>query len=314
MFLYRYTSYALLKDAVGERVRMLYTDTDSFFLHFFVEDLAKDINSCPHHRGAFDFSEISNGHLSNLGHGNADLHGGQVGYFKDETKRNPIVEFVGLRPKMYLFTVCDASEPIPGVNYPIDMRHKAVAKGVARSQILRFKHEDYVRIYNGGALTNVVNRRIGSKLHQVRLIIFILICKIIYDCTFDHLFSDVHNGAGKRRLCPYDDKRYLLADLPDGRPNPNTHAYGHRDFAAEEHLAADQPEPCAELIIRHREERFALRHACVTRRLELAGAIKMAEKLPDGDADGELHGDQLLMAERVVAAQPGGAIRMGEVI
>ena len=44
----------------------------------------------------------------------------------------------------------------------------------------------------------------------------------------------------KRGLCPYDDKRYLLADLPDGRPNPNTHAYGHRDLAAEEHLVADQ--------------------------------------------------------------------------
>ena len=58
----------------------------------------------------------------------------------------------------------------------MDVRHKAVAKGVARAQIKRFKHEDYVRMYNGGALTNVVNRRIGSKLHQVRLTIFILIC------------------------------------------------------------------------------------------------------------------------------------------
>ena len=36
----------------------------------------------------------------------------------------------------------------------------------------------------------------------------------------------------KRGLCPYDDKRYLLADLRDGCPNPNTHAYGHRDLAA----------------------------------------------------------------------------------
>ena len=40
----------------------------------------------------------------------------------------------------------------------------------------------------------------------------------------------------------------------------------------------------------------------------------MEKELPDGDADGELHGDQLLMAERVAAARPGGAIRMGEVI
>ena len=147
---------------------MLYTDTDSFFLHLFVEDLAKEINSRPHLRDDFDFSEISNGHFSNLGSGNSDLHAGKVGYYKDETKGNPIVEFIGLHPKMYSITVCDASEPIPGVNYPMDVRHKAVAKGVARSQIKRYKHEDDVRMYNGEAPTNVVNRRIGSKLHQVR--------------------------------------------------------------------------------------------------------------------------------------------------
>ena len=74
---------------------------------------------------------------------------------------------------MYSVTVCDVSELIPGVNYQMDVRHKAVAKGVARFQIKRFKHEDYVRMYNGGALTNMVNRRNGSKLDQVRLIISI---------------------------------------------------------------------------------------------------------------------------------------------
>ena len=70
---------------------MLYTATDSFFLHFFVEDLAKEINARHNLQDAFDFSEISNGHLSNLGRGNANLHAGEVGYFKDETKGNPIV-------------------------------------------------------------------------------------------------------------------------------------------------------------------------------------------------------------------------------
>ena len=44
--------------------------------------------------------------------------------------------------------MCDASEPILGVNYPMDVRHKEVAKGLARSQIKRFKHEDYMRMYN----------------------------------------------------------------------------------------------------------------------------------------------------------------------
>ena len=61
------------------------------------------------------------------------------------------------------------------------------------------------------------------------------------------------------------------------------------------------------------EKRFARRRARVPRRLELAGAIEMEEEeLPDGDADGELCGDKLLVAERVAAVRPGGAIRMGD--
>ena len=136
----------------------------------------------------------------------------------------------------------------------------------------------------------------------------------IHDRTPDYLFSGVHHGAGEARILPVRRQAYLLADLPDGRPNPNTHAYGHCELAAEEHLMADQPELGAELIIRYPEERFARRHARVTKRLELAGAIKMEDELPDGDADGELHGDQLLLAERVAAARSGGAIRMGDVI
>ena len=65
---------------------------------------------------------------------------------------------------MYSVTACDAFEIIREVNYPMGVQHKAVSKGVARPQIKRFTHDEYVRVYNGGALTNVVNRRIGSKL------------------------------------------------------------------------------------------------------------------------------------------------------
>ena len=42
--------------------------------------------------------------------------------------------------------------------------------------------------------------------------------------------------------------------------------------------------------------------------------MDIKEVLLDGDADGELHGDQLLVAQRVAAARPGGAIRLGEEI
>ena len=72
----------------------------------------------------------------------------------------------------------------------------------------------------------------------------------------------------KRGLCPYDDKRYLIDDLPDSRPNPSTHAYGHCYLAAKERLVADHPEAGAELINRHPEQRFARRNDRVTKRIE----------------------------------------------
>ena len=127
-----------------------------------------------------------------------------MGYTIDKTNGNPIVEFVGLRPKMYFVTVCDASVPMPGVKFTMDIRHKTVAMGVARSQIKRFKHEDYVRMYNGEALTYIINRRIGSTLHQMRLIIY------IFKCMTAHLticFQIYTIEQEKRRLCPYEDKR-----------------------------------------------------------------------------------------------------------
>ena len=77
---------------------------------------------------------------------------------------------------------------------------------------------------------------------------------------------------------------------------------------------ADQPEPGAELIIQHREMRFIREQACVTKRLELGGVMNREKELPDGDADGELYGNQILVAKRVAATRPGNSIRMGEVI
>ena len=42
--------------------------------------------------------------------------------------------------------------------------------------------------------------------------------------------------------------------------------------------------------------------------------MEMQVELPNGAADGELHGDKLLMAEQLAVAQPGIAIKMNEII
>ena len=72
---------ALLINAFGNKVRMLYIDTDSFFLQLYVEDL-KEIETRPQIRDAFDFSKISPGHISNLARSNAQLYAGDIGNFK----------------------------------------------------------------------------------------------------------------------------------------------------------------------------------------------------------------------------------------
>ena len=210
IYLNRYPFDALLKDAFNERVNMLNTDTDSFSFHFFVKDITKEINSRPHFRDNFEFSKIGNGQLLNLGRENANVHVREVGYFKDEIKGNSLVDFVDLRPKIYSITLCDACEPIPGFNYQMDMRHNALAKSVARSQIKRFNHEDYVRMYNRGALTNVVNRRIGSKLHQVRLIIYNLIFTTVHVFICFQVYTIEQE---KRGLCPLQREAVLAYRL-----------------------------------------------------------------------------------------------------
>ena len=107
---------------------MLYTDTDLFFLHFFVDNLAKEINARLQLRDAFDFSEIEHTNLSMLHGQGTDVQGGEVSYFKDETKGDPIVEFDALRQKMYSFTVCRATEYTQCLNCEVEMRHKNVTK------------------------------------------------------------------------------------------------------------------------------------------------------------------------------------------
>ena len=56
--------YVLFKDAFRNLVRMIYTNTVSFFLYFFVEDLSKQINACAYFQDSVNFSERSEGHLS----------------------------------------------------------------------------------------------------------------------------------------------------------------------------------------------------------------------------------------------------------
>ena len=58
------------------------------------------------------------------------------------------------------------------------------------------------------------------------------------------------------------------------------------------------------------EAQLARKHARVVKN---ARALR-PDNGNDGDSDGELHGNQLLVAERKAAARPNGAIRIRDVI
>ena len=212
-------TYATLKDHFGQNMRLLYTDTDSFILQFFTDDLYKEILEHQNIRNLFDFSEIPANHPSGLSTPN-DPNKGIVGFFKDETKANPVIELVALKPKMYSFTVAECCQP--GSNAIPKVKSKQVGKGIARAALRTTTHEQYLDMFQEREATKVTNKRIGSLLHQV------------YTMSVE-----------KRALMAFDDKRVLLANLPNGQPNPYTHAYGHYSLHQEVHVDEDNQHPDA---------------------------------------------------------------------
>ena len=194
-----YKTYAAFKDYFGGRLRMGYTDTDAFIFIIESDDAYAEIKSQPQLRDIVDFSSIPANHPSGVGEPN-DPRSGVVGYLKDETAGDQITEFIALKPKAYSYTTCKPTlynptqpdAPAPTV------KSKQVAKGIARSTVKKhLSHETYLEMFREGPLQRPPNRAIRSKLHQVYSL-----------------------EVNKRGLHPFDDKRYLIANLEDGSPNP----------------------------------------------------------------------------------------------
>jgi hypothetical protein len=162
--LHMYRTYATLKDWFGQRMRLLYTDTDSLILQFFTPNLYGELLDAPQVRCLFDFSEIPTNHPSGLS-SPEDPNKGKVGFFKDETKGNPIIEFVALKPKMYSFKVCECQ--VPGSTAEPRVWDKQVGKGIARATLKKTTHQQYLEMFQEREATKVTNRRIASKLHKV---------------------------------------------------------------------------------------------------------------------------------------------------
>ena len=112
-----------------------------------------------------------------------------IGKMKDETNSKPIIEFVGLRPKMY------------SVLLEKD-KNKATAKGVKKSAMKNIKHKDYKRCIFSNAIED-----------QQQKVSFNLIR------SENHIINTIN--VNKVGLSCLDTKRYVLNN------NVNTYAHGH---------------------------------------------------------------------------------------
>ena len=159
--------YNHIKAKYGSKARLLFTDTDSLCYEIETKDVYEDFWSNKH---LFDFSGYDKGSKYW-----DDTNKKVIGKFKDETDGVPIVEFVGLRSKMYSFEKRDGKS----VN-----RAKGVQKSVVSNGI---SHKDYRDTLPGGGQMRHDMTTIRSDRHR------------LWTCE-----------VNKISLSCFDDKRYIL--------------------------------------------------------------------------------------------------------
>ena len=143
-----------MKARYGEKAQLLFTDTDSLMYEIVTEDVYRDMWEMKEH---FDLSEYP--HTSPF---YDPTNNKVVGKMKDEVKGEPIIEFVGLRPKMYSFLVGSVK-----VDGSVDINSKHRSKGIQRAAADRLHHEDYKSQLDQPVENYVINRRLGSRLHEI---------------------------------------------------------------------------------------------------------------------------------------------------
>ena len=118
--------YNYIKTKYDDKAKFLFTDTDSLAYEIRTKDFYKDIN--PNIEKRFDTSDYPTNHISGIKTG---LNSKVLGMFKDEACGKQIVEFVGLRAKLYSYKMLDGSE---------DKKCKGVTKNVTKRSI---QFDDY---------------------------------------------------------------------------------------------------------------------------------------------------------------------------
>lgn len=161
--------YSIMKPFYCSNLKLCYTDTDSFLYSIGATDIYKDINST--FQPYFDTSNYIENNEYNIGRRNKKV----PGLFKDEMGGKLIVEFVGLRSKLYCVKTQD--------------KELKKAKGVKKSVVKKINFKDF----NNALLFNKLLRK--------------------KNVLFKSLKHDIFTQAvNKIALSSNDDKRIVLRD------------------------------------------------------------------------------------------------------
>ena len=112
--------YNYIKKKYRDKACLLFTDTDSLMYEIQTEDFYRDIG--PDVERLFDTSNYSSDHASGI---KAGVNKKVPGMFKDETGGKQVLEFVGLRAKLYSYRMKHFEEK----------KCKGVKKNVVRKNI-----------------------------------------------------------------------------------------------------------------------------------------------------------------------------------
>ena len=164
--------YNYIQKKYGNKVELIFTDTDSLMYHIYTDDFYKDIN--PDIEEKFDTSDYPEVHPSGIKTG---VNKKVIGMFKDEAAGKQITHFVGLRPKLYSYK--DEDEKVL-------KKCKGIKKNVVKKKI---DFDDYVKCLFTGKKEMRKMKIIRSEKHDI--------------------YSKEVNKIG---LSNEDDKRFVMKD------------------------------------------------------------------------------------------------------
>ena len=131
--------YDHLKQKYGNKIQLIYTDTDSFVIEVETDDIYKDMYEDGH---LYDFSDYPKDHP------NYNVFNKKVyGIFKDDLNDKIIVEFTADKPKMYSYEYIDNYTILnknkhKGIKISVDLKHNEYKRALYEEELI------YKNFYN----------------------------------------------------------------------------------------------------------------------------------------------------------------------